>query len=133
MARTGFGNGISRAGQYLIYLLFRSVEVVLGLMPLKACALVGRACGLIGHTFFPSYRKLAQANLRIAFGREKDEAWIKATAREHFASLGQNFLCGLKLPLISQKDVEARVTVEGCTMRRRWPQQGNRCSMPSVI
>lgn len=113
MARTGFGKGISRAGQYLVYLLFRAVEGVLGLLPLKACALTGRVCGLAAHALFPSYRKLAQANLRIAFGREKDEAWIRATAREHFASLGQNFLSGLKLPLMTQKDVEARVTVEG--------------------
>ncbi|RBP47423.1 lipopolysaccharide heptosyltransferase II [Roseimicrobium gellanilyticum] len=113
MARTGFGKNISRAGQYLVYLLFRAVEGVLGLMPLMACAFVGRVFGLVAHAFFPSYRKLAQANLRIAFGREKDEAWIRATAREHFASLGQNFLCGLKLPLMSQKDVESRVTVEG--------------------
>ena len=113
MARTGLGKSISRAGQYAVYLLFRGVECVLGLLPLKACAFLGRACGLVAHALLPHYRKLAQANLRIAFGREKDDAWIKATAREHFASLGQNFLSGLKLPLMSQKEVESRVTVEG--------------------
>ena len=113
MARMGLGKSVSHAGHYGVYLLFRGVESLLGLMPLKLCALVGRMCGLLAHALAPRYRRLAIANLRIAFGREQNEAWLRRTAREHFASLGQNFLCGLKLPLMTEEQVAARVTVEG--------------------
>ncbi len=52
-------------------------------------------------------------NLGIAFGREKDEAWRRRIARQHFQSMGANFLCGLKLPLMREEDIVKRVTTEG--------------------
>jgi heptosyltransferase II len=100
-------------GQYLVYLLFRALELVLGLLPLPCCALIGGSAGWLAYVLFPSYRKLARENLQIAFGREKDAKWIQQTARQHFISLGSNFLCGLKLPLMSQEAIAKRVTVEG--------------------
>ncbi len=113
MARKSWGKSVSRAGQYVVYLLYRAVEAVLGLMPLSWCAHVGRWVGLTVHLLLPRYRRLALRNLEIAFGREKDEAERRKLARAHFASLGQNFLCGLKLPLMTQEAVSAHVTVEG--------------------
>ena len=113
MARISLGKRMARAGQYLVYLLYRAVEGVLSLMPLTLCARLGRWAGLAVHFLLPKYRRLALENLRIAFGREKDEAALRVIARNHFASLGQNFLCGLKLPLMTQEAIAARVTVEG--------------------
>lgn len=107
------GKGMARAGQYLVYLLYRAVELVLGALPLGACAWLGRMAGLTVHALLPQYRRLALGNLRIAFEREKDDTWIRKTARAHFALLGQNFLCGLKLPLMTETEIKARVTVEG--------------------
>ena len=114
MARSKSNDGIfKRAGQYVVYLLFRAVEFVLGLLPLTACAYIGRFCGGVAYMLMGGARGLALANLEIAFGREHDDAWRKRTARAHFKSLGQNFLCGLKLPLMTERQIAARVTVEG--------------------
>lgn len=104
---------LTRAGQFLVYALFRTFEGILGLIPLRLCYWIGKAGGWLGWLLFSGYRRLAQNNLRIAFGREQGEAWIRHTARQHFQSLGANFVCGLKLPLMSQAAVEARVAIEG--------------------
>lgn len=98
---------------WLVYAAFRCVEGVLWLLPVELVWRLGRALGHVAWVVAGKYRRLAQNNLRIAFGREKDEAWIRQTTRLHFASLFANFLCGLKLPMMKQEEVEARVVVEG--------------------
>jgi heptosyltransferase II len=98
---------------WLVYAAFRCVEFVLWLLPIEVIWYLGRGIGTLGYYVSGKYRRLALNNLRIAFGREKDLAWRKATARRHFASLFSNILCGFKLPMMDQKEVEARVTVEG--------------------
>jgi len=107
------GSIFKRSGQYLVYLLFRALECVLYLMPLPLCALLGRTLGWTAYMVFPSYRGLAMRNLEIAYGREKDTAWRALTARQHFMSLGGNFMCGLKLPLMKEADIAKRIVVEG--------------------
>src|SRR4051794_6416061 len=114
MARTKDNARIfTRAGQFVVYLLFRAVECVLALVPLTWCAAIGRFCGRAAYVLMPRARRLALDNLAIAFAREHPEAWRRQTARAHFRSLGQNFLCGLKLPLMTQAEITSRVTVEG--------------------
>jgi len=114
MAGSGKSNGfIKNAGYLLVYLFFRALEVLLWLMPLPLCALLGKFFGLLAYLAFPNYRGLAMRNLQIAFGREKSASWIRQTARRHFTSLGGNFICGLKLPLMSEAAIAKRITVEG--------------------
>lgn len=115
MAQTSAGtrSGLTRAGQYLVYLFFRAVELLIGLLPLTGVARIGHVLGGFAYLVAGSYRKLAIRNLGIAFGQEKDVAWRRRIAREHFQSMGANFLCGLKLPLMREEDVVKRVTTEG--------------------
>ncbi|MFZ4765843.1 MAG: glycosyltransferase family 9 protein, partial [Roseimicrobium sp.] len=114
MARTkSSASTFTRAGQFTVYLLFRAVELVIGVLPLPVCGAIGRACGSVAYVLMPAARKLALANVEIAFGREQNAAWCRRTAYAHFQSLGHNFLCGLKIPLMTQAQVAARVTVEG--------------------
>ncbi len=104
---------LTRAGQFIVYLLFRAVECVLRLLPVECCAWIGRMLGGAAYYVDAGHRKVALQNLRIAFGREKDEHWRRAVARAHFKSLGGNLLCSLKLPLMSVADILNRVTCEG--------------------
>ncbi len=104
---------IKLVGPWLVYAAFRCVEAVLWLLPVEAVWYLGRAIGTVGYYLAGKYRRLALNNLRIAFGREHDEAWRRQTARRHFASLFANVLCGFKLPMMTQAAVEKRVTVEG--------------------
>ena len=116
MARKGtspLAAGIRRGGQYAVYLLFRAVETVLWAVPLPVVALVGRGVGMVAYLAAWPYRRLALNNLRIAFGRELDASERRKIAWKHFQSLGSNFLCGLKLPLMTEAAVCKRVTVTG--------------------
>lgn len=98
---------------WLVYALFRCIEGTLWLMPVELVWYVGRILGSACFYLSPKYRRLAKHNLRIAFGRDRDEHWIHHTAKKHFQSLFSNALCGFKLPMMGQAEVERRVAVEG--------------------
>lgn len=112
------------AGQWTVYAAFRCIEGLLWLLPIQAVWYLGRALGTLGYYVSGKYRRLALNNLRIAFGREHDEAWRRRIARRHFASLFANLLCGFKLPMMSQAEVEKRVTVEGMEHTREAMARG---------
>lgn len=101
------------AGHWLVYAVFRCLEGLLWLLPVELVWYLGRVLGTLGYVLLGKYRRLAKHNLRIAFGRERSERWIRHTARAHFASLCANLLCGFKLPMMRPEAVAQRVTVEG--------------------
>ncbi len=110
---SAFSTSVRRAGHFLSYLCFRAVELVLALLPLTLIAYLGRAIGSVAYYLAGPYRRLALENLRIAFGRESTEDERRGVAREHFASLASNIFCGLKLPLMSEREIIDRVVTEG--------------------
>lgn len=99
--------------QWLIYVCYRCMETVLAMLPLVFVWHIGRCLGLIAWFVAGKYRRLVVNNLRIAFGRERDEEWIQKTARQHFASLLANMLSGFKLTSMSAEKILKRVTLEG--------------------
>jgi len=109
---------------WLVYALFRCIEGMLWLLPIEFVWYLGRVLGTIGFYISPKYRRLAKHNLRIAFGREKKERWIHHTAKAHFQSLLANVLCGFKLPMMPQAEVERRVSVEGMEHTRQAMAEG---------
>ncbi|HYF34782.1 MAG TPA: lipopolysaccharide heptosyltransferase II [Prosthecobacter sp.] len=111
--KTQAGKTLQRIGQWLIYATFRSVEGVLRVLSVKAVWRLGWTLGSLAYFLAGKYRRLALNNLRIAFGREKPEAERVKIAKEHFASLFANILCGIKLPLMGENEVVKHVTVEG--------------------
>ena len=114
MAREpGKTSALTRAGQFVVYLLFRAVELLLALLPITLCALIGRGLGAVGFVIFRGHRQLALRNLEIAFGREMDLDERRRIALKHFKSLGANLMCSLKLPLMREEDIVKRVRVEG--------------------
>jgi heptosyltransferase II len=100
-------------GDRLSFAVFLLLEAGLTCLPISWIWYTGRAVGWLGHLLAGRYRRLAQRNLRIAFGREKDEAWIKQIAREHFMSLFAKVFCGLKLGTMSQEQIRQHVRLEG--------------------
>ena len=114
MARDpGKASALTRAGQCMAYLLFRAVELLLSLLPLRLCALIGRGLGGLAYLAFRGHRRLAMRNLEIAFGREMNLDERRRIALKHFKSLGGNLICSLKLPLMRGEDIVKRVTTEG--------------------
>ena len=104
---------MTRTGQWMVYALFRCVEGVLALTPLRLVWYKGRALGFVAYLLAGSYRRLALRNLQIAFGDERSDSERRAIAREHFKSLFANFLCGLKMPLMSETALAGHVRAEG--------------------
>lgn len=96
-----------------VYLIYSTAAGILRRLPLKFVWRLGYSLGFIGYHFAGSYRRLAQHNLRIAFGREKSEAEIRRLARGHFATLGANLFSSIKLPTLSKEELLACVDVEG--------------------
>lgn len=99
--------------QFLVFLAILLMETLVRLLPLRLCEQIGSAVGAVGSWFSPSYRKLVRRNLRIAFEGEKTEAEINSLAKDHFVSLGRNFLVSLKTALLPLDEIEKRVSYEG--------------------
>jgi heptosyltransferase-2 len=112
------------AGHWLAYVFFRGFEGLLRLLSMEMVWHLGRALGLASYALFGKYRRLALHNLEIAFGAEHDAAWRQRTARAHFASLGANLLCGLRLSLVPPEEVLRRVRIEGMEPAQQAAQDG---------
>ncbi|MES2598083.1 MAG: lipopolysaccharide heptosyltransferase II [Verrucomicrobiota bacterium] len=101
------------ARYWLVYMAFLGMEAVLKMLPLILIWHVGRAMGAVSWYAIGTYRRLVQRNIQIAFGREKDAAWLKKTSRAHFLSVFANGLSGLKLATMTREQIEARVRLDG--------------------
>ena len=124
MASMTMRDRLRRAGQFAVYLLVCCVIGVLRVLPLAVVWRAGAALGWLASFAAGRYFRLAVGNLRIAFGREKDEAWLRKTARGHFASLGANLMCGFKLPLMDEREIIQHVRVEGIENTRQAVAEG---------
>jgi heptosyltransferase II len=102
----------------LVFAIYRAVSVILGALPLRVVFRIGEGLGSLAYWVAPPYRRLVLHNLKIAFGREKTPAELRAIARRHFALLGANLFSNIKLPKLSREELQKVVTVEGLeTMR----------------
>lgn len=82
---------------FSIYLLYRGVTAIAGLLPLRLLFAVGNFMGFCAWLLLAHYRRLARRNLEIAFAKEKSSRELRRIARRHFQSLGANLICGLKM------------------------------------
>lgn len=93
----------------LIYLLALGVVSFIRLLPLTLCFVLGQFLGLVIWMILPGYRRLAKRNLRIAFGDGLDNRKADSLVRRHFANLGANLLCSVKIPALSEKKLRSRL------------------------
>jgi heptosyltransferase-2 len=92
----------SRSADYLVYLGYRFIAWILLQLPLPWTFRLGQALGFFGHLVLAKYRKLASANLRIAFP-EWTKKQLRKNGREHFQTVTANLLCSLVLTQKPQK------------------------------
>src|SRR6202162_5488882 len=81
---------------YSVYLLYRAVGWLLRCLPLPWVFVLGQSAGWLGYYLLGGYRRLAAANIRIAFpdwSREETEH----CSRRHFMDLMANLLCSFVL------------------------------------
>jgi lauroyl/myristoyl acyltransferase len=99
---------------FLLNLVLQSIRA----LPLLVCFRLGQIVGLFVYIFIPHYRKLAQKNLSIAFGKTLSSASRTRLAREHFMLLGANMLSSIKIPTLSKKRLCEILTIEDETLLR---------------
>jgi heptosyltransferase II len=81
---------------FVVYLVYRFSGWFLGLFPLMGVFRFGQVAGAIAYVLLRSYRRLACANIRIAFPDWSSHE-VERCARRHFMDLGANLLCSLVL------------------------------------
>ncbi len=97
---------------YCTYLLYRAVSRAMRLVPLRVIFVLGEILGLLAWILSGKYRRLAQRNLRIAFGNEESPADLRRLTRRHFQRLGANLLSSVKFGTMPLEEVAACVTLE---------------------
>lgn len=114
MAETRRSSGFfTSSGQLAVYVVYRCLEGIIGLLPLSWCWRIGSSLGWAAWLFGGSYRRLALRNLRIAFVGEKDDRDIRRLARRQFQTLGGNIFCSIRIARMPTEAVEARIRYEG--------------------
>lgn len=91
---------------------FMSAAGLSALLGDRGSAKLGAAFGALGYFPLRFRRKLVEKQLRSAFP-EKDDAWIRRTARAAYAHLGREALEVIRLGRMSQQAVLDRTTITG--------------------
>lgn len=108
----------------LVYYLYCAASFLVSLLPLGFIFRLGSLLGWLAYWTFLPYRKLAIANLTIAFGSEKNPAEIRSLARQHFCTLGANLLSSVKIASLSPEKVRSLVSLEGMEIIEQIAEKG---------
>ena len=93
---SNFRSKLGAIRDYIIYLIYRAVGLLLGSLPLSWVFHLGQALGWLGYHILGGYRRLAWANIQIAFPDWTREE-VRSCARRHFKELVANLLCSFVL------------------------------------
>jgi heptosyltransferase-2 len=98
---------------YLVYLCYRLCTALVSALPLAVVYRLGQIAGGLAYLILWPYRRLARANLTIAYGGELSPAKIRRLAHRHFVRLGANLLCAVKASDITLAHLREIAEVEG--------------------
>ena len=108
----------------LAYLVYRLAETALTIPPMWFCYRTGQLIGLICYCALKRYRNLAEHNISIAFANTKSTHEIKQLVREHFITVGANFVCSAKLTTVSPKKINNYIEYEGLELLQENAEKG---------
>jgi heptosyltransferase-2 len=98
---------------YLVYLCYRLCTALVSALPLALVYRLGQFAGWLAYLILGPYRRLARANLEIAYGGELAPAEVRRLARRHFVRLGANLLSAVKASSIDLEQLRKIAEVEG--------------------
>jgi KDO2-lipid IV(A) lauroyltransferase len=96
-------------------------------LPLRAALFLGRRMGDMACACAPRQRAHALAHLKIAFGKTRSYAELKAILRKFYHSYGQSIVEIARLPLMAQKGQDALIEVIGREHVDAAMQKGRGC------
>ncbi len=97
---------------WAVYLIYRAAAAAFSALSLRANFQLGRFLGSAAYCFALPYRRIVLHNLTIAFGGEKSPEELQKLAREHFATLGANLVCSIKVSSMTPEELREIITVE---------------------
>lgn len=103
---------LSRSVDYLAYIAFRAVDVLVGRFSIPLCENLGEFLGGCACAVFFPYRNLVEENLRRAFPDKRGDQ-VRRLARQHFEALGRNFALSVRVGHMSQGQIDSRIVYEG--------------------
>ncbi len=99
--------------QRLSYMLqtlgLKTAAAIARALPEASAREFGRTLGILGHTLASGRREIAADNIRRALGEEVTEAEIGALVKQVFENIGRTAVEVFRFPLLSQKEILARV------------------------
>ena len=98
--------------RYLYYLL-KTASFISLLFPIKINRFIGRRMGECAFFLAAAPRRKAVGNLKLAFGKEKSGAEIRAIARGVFRNLGENLFEMLNSPKFTSGNIDRYVKIKG--------------------
>jgi len=102
-----------RLSHVLEYGVYRLIEFLLSLLPMRAVCKLGRGVGSLGYYSSTKYRLLVLKNLRIAVGESYDLPALEKLSLETFKKGGANFMASLKASTMKPDKVAELLRVRG--------------------
>lgn len=96
---------------YIAYIIVRSLNILMGFMPVSFALWVGRRLGGIAFFFNKKRRLVAYANLKAAFCKEKGPRELKVLTKRVYQNMVQTFMEVLNLTKINRKYCDRYVEV----------------------
>ena len=98
---------------YLVYLCYLACTALVSALPLALAYRLGQVAGFAAYLLLWPYRRLARANLTLAYGGRLSARRIRRLVRKHFVQLGANLLSSVKASGIGIDRLREIAAVEG--------------------
>ena len=113
MPRFSFKRAKKKVKNWLLYKFITSIISVLNFLPRKSSISLGRFLGRLAYFIIADARKRTQNNLKIAFGKEKNQRELKKLALNVFENVGKNVVDAVRLKNMKCDQIEKITKIEG--------------------
>ena len=96
---------------YIAYIIVRSLNIILGFVPISISLWIGRRLGSLAFFFNKKRRVIAYASLKAAFAKEKSPSELRAITKRVYQNMVQTFMEVLNLTKINRKYVDEYVKI----------------------
>ncbi len=113
MSQSSLRSSRKRLKNWFLYRFITSVVFVLNLLPRKSSVSLGGFLGKLAYFIIADARKRTRNNLKIAFGKEKDERELKKLALNVFENAGKNVADAVRLKDMKWEEIKKITRIEG--------------------
>ncbi|MFC2168275.1 lysophospholipid acyltransferase family protein [Acidobacteriota bacterium] len=98
---------------YLLFLSFKLIKLLLSFFPRQFCLFLGRKLGFIFYLFDKRRRHIAVSNLSSALGNNLSPDSLKSIARRSFSHFGEVLMDIIKFSTLKEQNKSRLIEIEG--------------------